>query len=97
MSVFQNDHTLDKSDGADNTLNTPVDVVEDAKQTHPHHEKGISDYDDVVSDPDYTPFFDEFSEGVIKDHPETQGNQSQTQKYVVALCFLKTWKNDMNH
>ena len=32
------------SDGADNTLNIPVDVVEDAKQTHPHHEEEISDH-----------------------------------------------------
>ena len=71
------------SDGADNTLNTPVDDVEDAKQTHPHHEEDISD-DDGISDPDYTASFDESFEGVIKDHPETQGEQSQTQKYLVA-------------
>ena len=46
------------SDGADNTLNTPV--VEDAGQTLPHHEEDISDDDDddddVISDPDHTPF-----------------------------------------
>ena len=42
------------SDGADNTLNIPVDVVEDTKQTHPHHEEEISDDDVVISDQDYT-------------------------------------------
>lgn len=30
------------SDGTDKTLNTPVNVAEDAKQTHPHHEEDIS-------------------------------------------------------
>ena len=59
MNVFQNDHTLDTSDGADNTFNNPVDVVADAKQTHPHHEENISDYDDVICDPDFSPSFDE--------------------------------------
>ena len=47
------------SGGADNTLNFPVDVVEDAKQTHPHHEEEISDDDVVISDPDCTPSFEE--------------------------------------
>ena len=59
------------SDGADNTLNILVDFIEDAKQTHPHHEEDISD-DDVlfISDQDYTPSIGESYEGVIKDHPE---------------------------
>ena len=55
------------SDWAENTLNTPV---EDAKQTHPHHEEDISDDDDVITDQDYTPSCDENLGGVIEDHPE---------------------------
>ena len=55
---------------ASSTENDNEAVVEDAKQTHPHHEEEISDDDVGISDPDYTPSFEESYEGVIKDHPE---------------------------
>ena len=83
------------SDGADNTWNIPVDVVEDAKQTHPHHEEEISDDDVVISNPDYTPSLEESYEGVIKDHPELKDIKVKhrntllqgTHKWSVTACI----------
>ncbi|KAK1795668.1 hypothetical protein P4O66_001161 [Electrophorus voltai] len=42
------------SDEAKNTLKTPINIVENAKQTNPQHEEDISDVDDIIWDPDYT-------------------------------------------
>lgn len=71
---LENDHTdqatsteddnmtaVEEQHGEDKSLNTPVNVVEDAKQTHPHHEEDISDNEDVINHPDYTPSCDELS------------------------------------
>ena len=39
---------------------------------------------DCISYQDFTPSYDESFEGVIKDHPETQG---QTQKYISSYII----------
>ncbi|KAK1794509.1 hypothetical protein P4O66_010759 [Electrophorus voltai] len=43
------------SDGVENALKTPIDMVENAKQTNPQHEEDVSDDNNVIRDPDYTP------------------------------------------
>lgn len=70
----------------------PMDDLKEAKETHPHHEEEISDGDDVIQDPDYTPTCGESSAPENEDSLTMVATTLEQQNKDVYLNNADRWE-----